>query len=577
MIRNKLVTYKAQGGAWDLPRPIQSEHRCKHCFSLSLCAVVHRTLEGGTAESFGLDVFDSLTAHLDDKDAAFLKTWLELLELERAEAKQKHPQENIWALDPPPHTRAVQQPHLPSSRPVQGCTELATTPAQTEQCDPDDDCENACPNSQQSPSEGSAALASETPQRKVAVTPQPHPPTAPAYAAAAATPEGETLDPASSALPAPVIPPAPLSAPTLQHTSKSGVSYVKHALQGRCIGHLQLQSYLGQADNSPLYPHKYTFTQNHSTSCGPAAGATGGTAPAQVASVGVACASHAFEMIPLSSQGFSAGDCGILSLQGRHVAVNRAQVESVSDSVLTVLLRSRLSLSFEQGCMSKPSTGCAENTVDKSRCCSAAATGASTAAVSDRPRSTCLWRIDKDEPETAFQIAVSGVLELVVSMTLHTTRLRRLLVHFEPPTKEARANYDAEVPPDIDHVEAMVEFECASLHPNDYFLCCGIHALFHHLQSLSASATLSAITDAYSAHAGSSRLFHRRCRTSRCLVHSIRSTFRTPSAHLRPPTQDNTWFIILPWGCKAGTQLPLLCTLTCLTARAPHRTPRNGR
>ena len=457
MTRNKLAAYKEQGGAWDLPRPIQSEHRCKHCFSLSLCAVVHRSLEGGTAESFGLDVFDSLTAHIDEKDATFLKTWLELLEIERAEAKKKHPQENIWALDPPPHTRPVQ---LAPVAPVQGGAGYAASRTQPEKRDSADDCENACPNSQ-APSVPAAEGASESPQRKQAEAPHPDPLSAPICPSVLIIPEVEAQHADASTQPTRMIPPAPLSAPTLQDASNSGTMLAKHALQGRCIGHLQLQSYIGQVDDSSLYPHKYTFTQSHAGSCSPAAGAPGG--PALLGSMGVACSSHPVETIPLSVQGFSAGDCGILGLQGRHVAVNRAQVESVSESVLTVRLRSRLSLGFEQGCTSQASA-CAGGTVKESQCCSAQATDTSTPPASNQSGNTCLWRIDKDEPETAFQIAVSGVLELVVSMSMHTTRLRRLLVHFERPMKEARANYNAEVPPDVDHVEAMVESECAPLH-----------------------------------------------------------------------------------------------------------------
>lgn len=463
MTRNKLAAYKERGGAWDLPPPIQSEHRCKHCFSLSLCAVVHRTLEGGTAESFGLEVFDALTAHIDEKDATFLKTWLELLEIERAEAKKKHPQENIWALDPPPHTRPVQQ--APSA-PVQACDQPATAPTKPVEGRPMVDCENTCPNSQPLQSLFPNVDASEVAEGKGVEVPQSRPLSAPAQSVSQAThpPPGAKIQTApTSALTAPSTKPVSLSTSTFQNPEepKDVGTCAKHPLQGRCIGHLQLESYHGQEDGSSLYPHKYSFTQCQPSSCMPPTGGAG--VGSVLGSTGAAGESTVVEMIPLSSQGFSAGDCGILSLQGRHVAVNRAQVETVTENVLTVCLRSRLSLGFEQGCTIKGSA-CAKHMPKEGNCCSAQPADSCTKDTANLPTSTCFWRIDKDEPETAFQIAVSGVLELVVSMSLHTTRLRRLLIHFKRPMKEARANYDAEVPPEVDHVEAMVESEYVLLH-----------------------------------------------------------------------------------------------------------------
>lgn len=48
--------------------------------------LANETLENGTQETSGLgEYFDEQTTHLDDKDAAFLKHWNDLLTKEEAE------------------------------------------------------------------------------------------------------------------------------------------------------------------------------------------------------------------------------------------------------------------------------------------------------------------------------------------------------------------------------------------------------------------------------------------------------------------------------------------------------------
>lgn len=437
MTRNKLAAYKAHDGAWNLPPPIQQDHRCRSCFSLPLCAAVHRTLEGGTAESFGLDVFTELTAHIQDKDAVFLKKWLELLEIEREEAKKKYPQENVWALDPPPCTRPAKQASPVKQSP--SCVDVSAANASA--AGPtvllaDDDAatapENTSPNCPAKCSDKADANVMKQEDR--------------------GSHEGEPSNvrrcvPSQAVLRAA---PSVSNVPLQPASAAAAPADVKHVLEGRCIGHLHLQSYLGKDDESPLYPFKYTFTQRQT----PAGGSP-------IVAPSCCDGRPSVECLPLSYQGFTPGDCGILSLQGRHVAVNRAQVESVSCTVLTVRLRSRLAAGFEQSCTSQALDVVEAATNQGAGCCSK---GSHTPQPgnSGSSSSTCVWRIDKDEPETAFQIAISGLLELVVSSSVHTDRLRSLLIHYEPPKQEAKVRYSTEAPADADHLEAMIESEYVS-------------------------------------------------------------------------------------------------------------------
>lgn len=187
-----------------------------------------------------------------------------------------------------------------------------------------------------------------------------------------------------------------------------------HPLVGRCIGSLLPLRFDGQNSDMALYPFAYTFSQPNPFS--------------QL--------SHA--SIPLNAQGFAVGDCGILSVQDRHAAVTRVRVLAVSASELKLALRSRLPSSLDVACS------------DGVHC----------------QRESCFshhglrWRLDKDEPETAFQCAVSGLLELIVSQTAHTERLRGLIVRHNKPQHDARDNYSQEVPIEMDCFESMVESEC---------------------------------------------------------------------------------------------------------------------
>jgi hypothetical protein len=385
MTRNRLAAHRVRD-AWQLPPPIQQEHSCKACMVLPLCAVAHRALEGGNGTSFGLQpLFGQLTAHIGDQEAAFLRKWLGLLELEHADARRRYPQQRIWSVDPPPHARSPQ----------------ATLKGREYESMHDEerpDSENTCPNSQ-SPGSSPAAMAGL------------HAP-----------------DEAASALAA------------TQGTQPSSAR-AQHPLNGRSIGSLLLHSYGGCSQASALYPHIYRFRQRP---------------PAEADSA-------APQGLPLFAQGFLAGDCGIVSLQGRHAAVNRAQVAAVSADVLTLRLRSRLPPAFEAWCTGDACEGSAAVIGAPS------ATGPPPTSGGNRTPSAAsglppVWRLDKDELETAFQCAVSGVLELMVSQTPHASRLRRLIVHFDAPATAARDNFDAEEPADADCVEAMLASECAPRH-----------------------------------------------------------------------------------------------------------------
>lgn len=194
----------------------------------------------------------------------------------------------------------------------------------------------------------------------------------------------------------------------------------QHPLVGRCIGSLIKYSFDGDSSELSLYPFSYTFVQKKSA--------------------GVRHVDAGQESLPLSSRGFAVGDCGILSVQDRHVAVNRARVLSVTSTELKLALRNRLPAALDT--LSGAST-CQQGT----SCCS---------------HDGVVWRLDKDESETAFQCAVAGVIELMVTQTAHAERMRGLIVHHNAPRRSAKENYGNEVPPEEDCFQAMLESECAS-------------------------------------------------------------------------------------------------------------------
>src|SRR4051794_11051106 len=59
---------------------------------LSLCMVVHKTSECGTAESSGLgETFIRATEHLTEEHAEFLRRWSQIVDLEAAEYVREQP------------------------------------------------------------------------------------------------------------------------------------------------------------------------------------------------------------------------------------------------------------------------------------------------------------------------------------------------------------------------------------------------------------------------------------------------------------------------------------------------------
>lgn len=195
----------------------------------------------------------------------------------------------------------------------------------------------------------------------------------------------------------------------------------QHPLMGRCIGSLIKHSFDGDSSELSLYPFSYTFVQKK---C------------AEVRHVNAVQ-----ENLPLSSQGFAVGDCGILSVQDRHVAVNRARVLSVTSTELKLALRNRLPTALDR---QSGASACLHG----SSCCS---------------HDNLLWRLDKDESEAAFQCAISGVIELMVTKTAHAERMRGLIVHQDAPHHSAKENYSNEFPAEEDCFQAMLQSECASL------------------------------------------------------------------------------------------------------------------
>lgn len=356
MARNGLAAYKARG-AWALPPPLKELHACSSCMVLPLCAVAHHAVEGGSAQTFGLEQqYTKLTSHLSEMGSAFFRHWLHLLEIEQAE--DRIPQSNIWAVDPPPHTVAAPRAAKRPRSMINAYSELDQA-----------ESENISPNSQPS-----STLGEHTPESEVK--------------------------------------PVQICGADFDMSQESEP---QHPLAGRCIGSLVVCRYDGDCSDIALYPFIYTFTQE-----------SGGGVPTS-------------DRKPLSSQGFAVGDCGILSVHDRHVAVNRARVLSVSHAELKLALRSRISSALTS------------------------VVGSCLQQTSQTRFEGLRWRLDKDENETAFQCAVSGLLELMVTQNAHMERLRGLIVHHDPPHHSAKDNYANEVPPEADCVHAMLEFECVTL------------------------------------------------------------------------------------------------------------------
>jgi hypothetical protein len=283
MARNRLAAHKAHGG-WALPPPIQSPFSCRSCMALTTCALVHKALEGGDGESFGLpEQFEAVTRHVTPADSAFLHHWLGLLELETD--ANAAPQAHIWALDPPP---ALCEPAL----------------------EPSSEAGSAC---------GLVEYGLDARRAAAAVVPDA---TATQCDAGDVPPASATVSGKAASEDAVVAANAPCDAGTeADGAASDGVAQRRHPLAGRCVGHLLLGRYAGPSDAFPLYPHAYVFTQAASNAAGSAQ---------QLLQKG------------LHEQGFAEGDAGVLSVQGGHPAVNRARVVAVDARSLTVACRSRM-------------------------------------------------------------------------------------------------------------------------------------------------------------------------------------------------------------------------------------------
>ncbi|OAQ25272.1 Dna2-domain-containing protein [Linnemannia elongata AG-77] len=80
-----------------LPPMLQRKQFCGRCFSQSSCTVLHKLLEGGTAETAGIgSLFDEVTDHLNDTHATFFKHWDRLLSLEQGDITKF--QSQIWSM-----------------------------------------------------------------------------------------------------------------------------------------------------------------------------------------------------------------------------------------------------------------------------------------------------------------------------------------------------------------------------------------------------------------------------------------------------------------------------------------------
>ena len=286
-VRNRLAAHKAQG-EWALPSPIGSAHMCDKCMVLPLCATLHASIEGGTAESSGAqEAFTAATAHMGGPaDGAFFSHWLALLELEKQATKAT--QANIWLVPPPP-------PRMPAAN----CLSSAA---------PDSVAHSAAAGTS-----GAQQYASDLLSHGLSASRSQLPTTLQAHQSASARPA-----------------PGPASQPS-SFTAK----HASHPLAGRCVGNLLLQSFDGHAEEHSLYPFIYSFRWASQQTSAPPPATAQHTQNQSAGGVGQGAPC-------LQDQGFAAGDAAVLSVQDRHAAVNRSRVLAVSTSSITLACRARM-------------------------------------------------------------------------------------------------------------------------------------------------------------------------------------------------------------------------------------------
>ncbi len=79
--RNRLAAALAHPHT--LPPMLREEHRCRRCFQLSHCTLLHKALEGGSSATAGMGgVFEERVGHLDGASAAWLAHWYRLVAVE---------------------------------------------------------------------------------------------------------------------------------------------------------------------------------------------------------------------------------------------------------------------------------------------------------------------------------------------------------------------------------------------------------------------------------------------------------------------------------------------------------------
>ncbi|KAK9793498.1 hypothetical protein WJX73_007951 [Symbiochloris irregularis] len=93
--RNRVAAALAK--TMQLPGMLQDPRACSSCFQLSNCALHHKAVEQGNAETAEMGVaFDAETAHLTPAHCEFLCRWLHLLSLEEGSLPSKRAE--IWQL-----------------------------------------------------------------------------------------------------------------------------------------------------------------------------------------------------------------------------------------------------------------------------------------------------------------------------------------------------------------------------------------------------------------------------------------------------------------------------------------------
>eukprot|EP00117_Sycon_ciliatum_P000022 scpid12991/ scgid5261/ DNA2-like helicase; DNA replication ATP-dependent helicase-like homolog len=110
MRRNELARYLSLGispssawtahrGAGLLPAMLQDEHTCRYCPQLATCALLHKSVENGTAESSGMGkYFEEATEHVSQEQLDFFADWYRLVGLEASCASAENALHSIWTV-----------------------------------------------------------------------------------------------------------------------------------------------------------------------------------------------------------------------------------------------------------------------------------------------------------------------------------------------------------------------------------------------------------------------------------------------------------------------------------------------